>query len=146
MQDDPSMPVRVLADDLEEDRFSRFRLIGWWDQERLRNANVVVIGAGALGNEILKNLALLGVRRILIVDLDRIEYSNLSRSVLYRPDDVGQSKAQTAARAARSLADDAVVHALDANILTQVGLGLFGWADVIIAGLDNREARLWINR
>jgi adenylyltransferase/sulfurtransferase len=139
-------PVRVLANDLEEDRFSRFRLIGWWDQERLRGANVVVIGAGALGNEILKNLALLGVRRIMVVDLDRIEYSNLSRSVLYRPADVGQSKAETAALAARALAEDAIVHPLNANVLTEVGLGLFGWADVIIAGLDNREARLWINR
>jgi molybdopterin/thiamine biosynthesis adenylyltransferase len=145
-QDAANTTVRVSADDLEEDRFSRFRLIGWWDQERLRSANVLVIGAGALGNEILKNLALLGVRRILVVDLDRIEYSNLSRSVLYRPNDVGRSKAHTAALAARSLADDAIVHALDANVLTEVGLGLFGWADVIIAGLDNREARLWINR
>ena len=147
MQDGPeNEPMRVSTDDLEDDRYSRFRLIGWWDQERLRGANVLVIGAGALGNEILKNLALLGVRQILIIDLDLIEYSNLSRSVLYRSDDVGRSKAQTAALAARSLADDAVVHALDANVLTEVGLGVFGWADVIIAGLDNREARLWINR
>jgi adenylyltransferase/sulfurtransferase len=131
---------------LEEDRFSRFRLITWWDQERLRDANVLVIGAGALGNEILKNLALLGIRRILVIDRDQIEYSNLSRSVLYRSTDVGRSKAQTAALAIRSLADDALVHALDVNVLTEVGLGPFGWADVIVAGLDNREARLWINR
>ena len=42
----------------EDGRFSRFGLIGWWDQERLAQAKVLVIGAGALGNEILKNLAL----------------------------------------------------------------------------------------
>jgi molybdopterin/thiamine biosynthesis adenylyltransferase len=142
-----SQPIQISAKELEEDRFSRFRLIGWWDQERLRNANVLVVGAGALGNEILKNLMLLGVRHVLVVDLDRIEYSNLSRSVLYRSSDVGKSKAETAAAAARALSDDdSVVHALDANILTEAGLGIFGWADVIIAGLDNREARLWINR
>src|SRR5215211_766210 len=115
MEDAASTPVQVLADDLEEDRFSRFRLIGWWDQERLREANIVVIGAGALGNEILKNLALLGVRRILVIDLDRIEYSNLSRSVLYRPEDVGRTKAEVAANATRALAHDAVVQPFNAN-------------------------------
>lgn len=146
MQNTDGIAIRVLTDDLEEDRFSRFRLIGWWNQERLRESNIIVIGAGALGNEILKNLALLGVRRILVVDLDRIEHSNLSRSVLYRSEDVGRFKAETAALAAVSLSDNATVHAVNANVVTGLGLGVFGWADVIIAGLDNREARLWINR
>lgn len=141
-----SESVKVSTSDLEEDRFSRFRLITWWEQERLREANVLVIGAGALGNEILKNLALLGIRRIIVADLDSIEYSNLSRSVLFRPEHVGQAKAKIAATATQSLAEDAIVHPIHANILSQVGLGVFGWADVILAGLDNREARLWINR
>ncbi len=139
-------PVKVLDGDLDEDRFSRLRLITWWEQERLQRANVLVIGAGALGNEILKNLALLGFRRVLVVDSDRIELSNLSRSVLYRPDDVGRSKAQTAALAAAVLADAPTYRGIDANIMVDLGLGVFGWADVVIAGLDNREARLWINR
>jgi molybdopterin/thiamine biosynthesis adenylyltransferase len=138
--------LRVSSEDLSDDRFSRFRLIAWWDQERLRNANILVIGAGALGNEILKNLALLGVRRILIIDHDQIECSNLSRSVLYRARDVGRSKAETAALATAAIAEDATIHPLKINVLSEAGLGLFGWADVILAGLDNREARLWINR
>ena len=135
-----------LAQVAAEDRFSRFRLIGWWDQEKLRSARVLVIGAGALGNEILKNLALLGFSNIVIVDLDRIDESNLSRSVLYRSSDVGRAKADAAAEGVRNIFPDANVHALNADVVHGVGLGLFGWADLVIAGLDNREARLWINR
>jgi adenylyltransferase/sulfurtransferase len=129
-----------------DDRFSRFRLIGWWDQEKLRSAHVLVIGAGALGNEILKNLALLGFANIVIVDLDSIEASNLSRSILYRASDVGRRKADVAADAVKNIFPEAQVHSITANVVHGLGLGLFGWADIVLAGLDNREARLWINR
>jgi molybdopterin/thiamine biosynthesis adenylyltransferase len=129
-----------------EDRFSRFRLIGWWDQEKLRAARVLVIGAGALGNEILKNLALLGFANVVVVDLDSIEASNLSRSILYRAADVGRRKADVAADAFKSIFPEAQVHAITANVVHGLGLGMFAWADVVLAGLDNREARLWINR
>lgn len=146
MKGEEAGKISIGSSELEEDRFSRFKLITWWDQERLREANVLVIGAGALGNEILKNLALLGVRHVVVVDMDQIEYSNLSRSVLFRKEDVGQSKAGRAAASILEIAPDMTVKALDANVLSEIGLGVFAWADVILAGLDNREARLWINR
>ena len=129
-----------------EDRYSRLRLIPWWDQGKIRSARVLVVGAGALGNEILKNLALLGFLQVVVVDLDSIEISNLSRAVLFRPHDVGNSKAEVVARAYRELLPEAAVQPLVANIMQDCGLGLFAWADLILAGLDNREARLWINR
>jgi molybdopterin/thiamine biosynthesis adenylyltransferase len=137
----PAAPVPT-----NDDRFSRFRLIGWWDQEKLRSARVLVIGAGALGNEILKNLALLGFANIVIVDLDSIEASNLSRSILYRASDVGRRKADVAADAYRNIFPEAHVHSITGNVVHGLGLGLFAWADIVLAGLDNREARLWINR
>ncbi len=62
----------------QEDRFGRLRLIGWWDQHKLERARVLVVGCGALGNEVLKNLALLGVRRLVIADRDNVDISNLS--------------------------------------------------------------------
>ena len=142
----PPIPLRIGEEEVQEDRFSRFRLIPWWDQTKLRTARVLVIGAGALGNEILKNLALLGFERIVVVDLDKIEESNLSRTILFRGSDVGAFKAEVAARSVKALAPNAKVKALVANVVQNCGLGLFAWSDVIIAGLDNREARLWINR
>jgi len=131
---------------LEEDRYSRLRLIPWWDQAKIAKCRLLVVGAGALGNEILKNAALLGFRKIVVVDLDRIEESNLSRAVFYRSEDVGQHKAEVVARSYRDLAPDATVQPLVANVVTGIGLGVFEWSDLILAGLDNREARLWINR
>jgi molybdopterin/thiamine biosynthesis adenylyltransferase len=129
-----------------EDRFHRFKLISWWDQQKLKNARVLVVGAGALGNEILKNLALLGVGRVIVADLDRIENSNLSRSVLYRASDNGKFKADVAAEAAAKIYPDQKTKSFVGNVVYDLGLGVFNWADVVIGGLDNREARLSINR
>ncbi|HKD37321.1 MAG TPA: ThiF family adenylyltransferase, partial [Pirellulales bacterium] len=129
-----------------DDRFARFKLIGWWDQARLESAKVVVIGAGALGNEIVKNLALLGVGHIFIADLDSVENSNLSRSILFRAEDCGLSKAAVAAKSAREIYPQIRVQPFHGNIVYDLGLGAFGWADAIIGGLDNREARVAINQ
>ena len=142
----PPAPVRIGEEEIHEDRYSRFRLIPWWDQKKLQAARVLVIGAGALGNEILKNLALLGFERIVVVDLDRIEESNLSRAILFSGEDVGSFKAEAAARSLKKIAPQMRVRPIVANAVQSSGLGLFAWSDVIIAGLDNREARLWINR
>ena len=142
----PPTSLRIGAEEVHEDRFSRFRLIPWWDQKKLQAARVLVIGAGALGNEILKNLSLLGFERIVVVDLDRIEESNLSRTILFSSADVGAFKAEAAARSLKKIAPTARVRSLVANVVQNCGLGLFAWSNLIIAGLDNREARLWINR
>ena len=139
-------PLSITNADLTEDRFSRFGLIEWWDQQKLRDAKILVIGAGAIGNEILKNLALLGVGHVFVIDLDVIELSNLSRSVLFRPSDVGRWKAIVSAERTREIYTDCEAHAFPGNVMHDVGLGLFGWADVVLGALDNREARLWINR
>jgi adenylyltransferase/sulfurtransferase len=129
-----------------DERFDRFNLIGWWDQSRLARARVLVCGAGALGNEIIKNLALLGVGNLFVADMDRVENSNLSRSVLYREADNGAFKATVAARGAKDIYPDVKVQHFNGNIVHDLGLGVYRWADVVIGGLDNREARLAINR
>jgi molybdopterin/thiamine biosynthesis adenylyltransferase len=131
---------------LEEDRFARFRLISWWDQDRLAKARVLVIGAGALGNEILKDLALLGVGQVVVADRDRVENSNLSRSILFRERDCGQAKADVAARRANEIYPGMKVQPFIGNIVYDLGLGIYRWADVILGGLDNREARVAINQ
>jgi len=129
----------------EDDRYHRQRLITWWDQVRVAGARVLVIGAGALGNEVLKLLALTGIGHCLVFDPDTIELSNLSRSVLFRAADQGRGKAEVAALRMRELNPEVAVQSHAANVLTQAGLGVFVWADVVIAGVDNREARVFVN-
>jgi len=131
---------------LEDDRFDRFRRISWWEQDRLHAAKVLVIGAGALGNEVLKNLALLGIGQVFIADLDRIDRSNLSRSILFREEDCGRPKAQVAAEAVVKIYPEMETQWFHGDVINELGLGVFEWADLVIGGLDNREARLWINR
>lgn len=130
----------------DADRFESLRLIPWWDQDRLSETRVLVVGAGALGNEALKNLALLGVGHIAVVDMDTIEASNLSRSVLFRAADAGRLKAQVAAERAAEINPHIRITPLAMDVISGVGLGWFADADVVLGCLDNREARLWVNR
>ncbi len=128
-----------------EDRYDRQRLIPWWDQERLAQARVLVVGAGALGNEVLKLLALTGVGHVMVYDMDRIELSNLSRTVLFREADEGAFKAEVAAERVSALNPQVRAVGRAQNILGEMGLGLFVWADIVICGLDNRLARVFVN-
>src|ERR1700682_1060716 len=134
--------TRVFDSEVHEGRFSRLRLISWWDQEKIAKCRLLVIGAGALGNEILKNAALLGFTQVVDVDMDRIEEANLSRAVLYRSLDVGRFKADAASTAFQSLAPGSTAHPVIANVVHGCGLGLFEWSDVIVAGVGKRGAGL----
>lgn len=138
--------LNLTQSDFEEDRYSRLRLIPWWDQERLKNATIMVVGAGAIGNELIKNLTLLGIGKILIFDMDGIENTNLTRSVLYRARDVGRYKAEVAAERAMEINPDVKAKAFICNIIDDLGLGVYRRMDVVLGGLDNREARLSINQ
>lgn len=129
-----------------EDRYQRLRLIRWWDQEKLKNAKVLVVGAGALGNEVVKNLALLGVGNAWIADFDKIETTNLTRSVLFRAEDVGSWKSDVLSRRARDINPDCAFHPLHADVRHDLGLNFFRELDLVFGCLDNREARYYINR
>ncbi len=140
----PEKPLRV--PDLRKDRLGTFEFISWWEREKVQAAKMMIVGAGALGNEVLKNLALMGVGHLFIVDFDTIEAANLSRSVLFRPEDNGKKKAEVAARRVKELNPDVQVQFFHGDINTDLGLGVFRRMDVVIGCLDNREARLSVNR
>lgn len=135
-----------IAIEAEEGRYHRQSLITWWDQSRLQRARILVVGAGALGNEIVKNLVLVGVGTVVVVDMDTVENSNLSRCVFFHPEDEGRPKAKALAERASELNADVETIPVVGDVRLAVGLAAFAEVDVVIAGLDNREARLFVNQ
>jgi len=131
--------------DFKKDRYSRLKTINWWDQSVLKNANVLVVGCGALGNEIVKNLTMLGTGNIFVVDMDVVEKSNLTRSVLFRKEDEGKSKAETIYKRASDINNEVNIKCFYGNVF-ELGLGEFRKMNVVICGLDSREARLFVNQ
>jgi molybdopterin/thiamine biosynthesis adenylyltransferase/DNA-binding transcriptional regulator YhcF (GntR family) len=140
----PDKPLHI--PNLQTDRQGTFDFISWWERDKVRDAKVLVVGAGALGNEVIKNLALMGVGHLFIVDFDTIEAANLSRSVLFRESDNRRSKAEVAAARAKAINPQIHVQYFNGDVTTSLGLGVFRRMDAVIGCLDNREARLAINR
>jgi molybdopterin/thiamine biosynthesis adenylyltransferase len=95
---------------------------------------------GALGNEVAKNLALLGVGRVVLCDPDTVDATNLSRAVLFTPADVGRRKVDAAADALARLAPGTVVQRRGTDLVRGVGLGELADADLVLGCLDSRGA------
>ena len=125
-----------------------FTLLSWFKQDKVRNAKVLVVGAGAWGNEVIKNLTLFGVGTIFVCDFDRIELSNLTRSVLFREKDAYEHsyKAEVAAKRAMEINPQIKVIPIVGNLFSEVGLGIYKDVDVVIGCLDSRIARYLLNR
>lgn len=117
-----------------------------WSSERLQEAWVMVVGCGALGNEVMKNLVLMGVGHFVLVDFDYVEPSNLSRSILYRRSDVGKRKVDVAKQALLQLNSNLQVDTIFGDVAYEVGLGLFRRMDVVVGCVDSRWARYCIQR
>lgn len=125
-----------------------YTLLSWFKKEKVKNARVLVAGAGALGNEVVKNLALFGIGQIYVVDFDKIEISNLTRSVLFREEDAYNHsyKSEIVAKRAMEINPQIKVTPIVGNLFSEVGFGLYKSVDVIIGCLDSRIARYLLNR
>jgi ubiquitin-activating enzyme E1 C len=110
----------------------------------LSKAKVLVVGAGGLGCELLKDLALSGIRNVHVIDLDTIDVTNLNRQFLFRQADVGQSKAITAAAFINRRCPWMQVTPHHGKIQDK-DLDFYASFNCILSGLDNIEARRWLN-
>lgn len=117
-----------------------------YGKEATENGKVMVVGCGALGNEVVKGLILSGVRDLLLVDFDEVEDGNLTRSVMYRKEDVGLRKVDAAERWISDFRKGIKVRTIYGDVAHDVGLGEFEDVDVVVGCVDSRWARYCINR
>lgn len=127
------------------ERYSRHNLIDWFSQEVISRKSICVVGAGAVGNEVIKALVLLGVGKIKVFDFDMIEEHNLTKSVLFRPSDIGKSKAEVAAQRASKLDPNVEVSYRHGDVLSLLPISEIQGFDCLVSCVDNFEARLRLN-
>jgi adenylyltransferase/sulfurtransferase len=133
---------------LEEWGSDIFPKLSWFKQQKVSSAHVMVVGCGALGNEVIKNLALFGVGNLVLVDFDKVEYSNLTRSILFTSEDalMHHYKVEAAAESVKRINPNINVTTIVGDIASGVGLGLIRKMNVVVGCLDNRWARYTLNR
>jgi adenylyltransferase/sulfurtransferase len=129
-------------------RYSRHILldqVGATGQARLRDASVLVVGAGGLGSPLVLYLAAAGIGRIGIVDHDAVDLSNLQRQVAHATARLGQNKAVSAAAAAHALNDGVAITPIAARLDADNALDLVRGYHVVCDGTDNFATRFLLN-
>ncbi len=114
-------------------------------QRKLKSASVLVVGAGGLGCPLLQYLTAAGVGHIGIIDFDVVDVSNLQRQVLFTIDDIGKSKAGTAAKKLSRLNSHIRFSVIDEKLTSQNALNIIKPFDVVCDGTDNFPTRYLVN-
>ncbi len=144
----PARPGSRMSED-ELDRYARhilLREIGGPGQKKLREASVLVVGAGGLGSPVLMYLAASGLGRLVVVDDDLIDVSNLQRQVIHTTERIGQPKVDSARAAITALNPHVAVETHQTR-LTEANAGaLIGAVDLVLDGTDNFDTRYLVNR
>lgn len=123
-------------------------------QRRIEDLKFFVVGAGAIGCELLKNFAMMGVGsgngELTVTDMDLIEKSNLNRQFLFRPGDVGSPKSRTAARAVKAMNNELNIAHHENKVCAETesvySEFFFDNLDGVANALDNVDARLFVDR
>ncbi len=140
-------PAESLTVD-EVRRYSRHLIIpdvAMAGQKRLKNAKVLVVGAGGLGSPALLYLAAAGVGTLGVVDFDVVDESNLQRQVIHGQSDIGRSKAESARDSVREVNPYVTVNVHETRLDNSNVLEIFSGYDLILDGTDNFATRYMVN-
>ena len=143
---DNNSDLKIIEENsIDDDIYDRQKRIKGWDQKKISDASIMVIGAGATGNEVVKNLVLFGIGKIFLVDYDFINISNLNRCVLFniKSAEKRDYKADVVKESCKNLNPEVEVIAIKES-LDDIDKKLYK-CDVICSCVDNIEARLQAN-
>lgn len=135
----------MILSDAELERYARHIVlqdIGGAGQARLKAARVVVVGAGGIGSPAIQYIAAAGIGRLILIDDDAVDLSNLQRQTIFGTDDIGQPKVAAAAIAVSRLNPNVVVEMHAVRIGPDNAADLIAGADVVLDGCDNFTTRL----
>jgi len=131
----------VKAREYDRDRFDRMKRIEWLDMDKIQGSRCLVVGAGALGNEVIKCMLLAGFKDIVLIDMDEVAVSNVSRCVFFRESDAGRKKAVVVAERAAELYPGSSITPVTSRVQE-----LDDWDfDIVMGCLDSISARLHVN-
>ncbi|MHA1221880.1 MAG: HesA/MoeB/ThiF family protein [Candidatus Heimdallarchaeaceae archaeon] len=128
----------------KEERYDRQVLIPGWNQEALDESVVVIVGVGAIGSYVATIIASSGVGKIVLIEYDNIEISNLNRQLLFHEEDVGKPKVEVAAKRIQEINPYVKIETYNQKMET-VPVKVYQEASVIIGCLDTFIGRRWIN-
>jgi molybdopterin/thiamine biosynthesis adenylyltransferase len=126
-------------------KYDRQERLALWDQNIIEKSSILIAGVGGTGSELAKNLALLGIGTLILVDDDTIEFSNLNRQMLFREVDVGYKKARIAKKRIQEQFNPDIGIKTYASKLQDIPQKVFREVDIIAGCVDNFLARQFIN-
>ncbi|MHA2223635.1 MAG: ThiF family adenylyltransferase [Candidatus Hodarchaeales archaeon] len=131
--------------DFQSSKYDRQERLSIWDQKLIEESTILIVGIGGTGSEVAKNLALLGIGSLILVDADTIEFSNLNRQMLFREENVGQKKAETASNRLRELFNPDIKIVSYSDPIQNIPQKIFHESDIIAGCVDNFLARQFLN-
>lgn len=137
-----------MLSDKEKIRYSRQMMlqdIGETGQLKLKNSRVLIVGVGGLGSPVSLYLAAAGVGKLILIDQDKVELSNLQRQILYKVSHLGQSKVSAAAKTLQALNNQIEVHVVEQLLTSDNGDDLFCQVDLVLDCSDNFDTRYLVN-
>ncbi|MFQ6106594.1 MAG: ThiF family adenylyltransferase [Thermoplasmata archaeon] len=140
------MGEAITTDFLERDRYDRMKRIPWIKMDSIKEVQILIVGAGALGNEVVKDMILAGFAEMSLVDMDHVAKSNLNRCVFFREGDSERRrfKAEVVAERAMELNPRAKV-APHTTRIQDMPEDFISCHSIVLGCLDNVAARLHLN-